>query len=209
MYKHVFLVLLAISAAAAAEEPGRQLVTQGNDRGAPACAVCHGADGAGNPVAGFPRLSGQPAAYLAKQLGDFAAGRRANPVMEPIAKALDAKDVAAVSAYFAALPAPATEVVGRAERPPVDAGERLALRGDWEHGIPECVTCHGPGGVGVGDHFPRLAGQYAGYIAGQLKAWQAGSRRNDPEALMTSVAKRLDDAQIQAVADYFARLARP
>lgn len=209
MRKVFFLMLLlagGTATAGALEDGGRLLVEQGNDRGAVACAGCHGVDGAGMDAAGFPRLSGLPSSYLAKQLMDFASGRRSSPVMAPIAKALDGQEIKAASDYYAALPAPQTLVTGRAERPVAGDGEQLALRGDWPRGIPECVSCHGPGGVGVGDPFPRLAGQHASYLANQLRAWQAGERRNDPADLMSGIAKRLDEKQVKAVAEYFAHL---
>lgn len=208
MRKVFYLMLLACGTATAGalEDGGRLLVEQGNDRGAVACAGCHGVDGAGMAAAGFPRLSGLPSSYLAKQLTDFASGRRSNPVMSPIATALDRAEIVAASDYYAALPVQPTQVTGRAERPVAGDGEQLALRGDWPRGIPECVSCHGPGGVGVGDPFPRLAGQHASYLANQLRAWRAGERRNDPANLMAGIAQRLDETQIKAVAEYFAHL---
>lgn len=208
MRKVFFLMLLAggTAAAGATEVSGRDLVERGNERGAVACAGCHGVDGAGLDAAGFPRLSGLSSGYLVKQLADFASGRRSSPIMAPIAKALDSAEIKAASDYYAALPAPPTKVTGRAERPVAGDGEQLALRGDWPRGIPECVSCHGPGGVGVGDPFPRLAGQHASYLANQLRAWQVGDRRNDPADLMSGIAKRLDETQIKAVAEYFAHL---
>jgi len=207
--KIILLVLLFASVAAKADPSdasGRLLVEQGNNRGAVACAGCHGVDGAGLDAAAFPRLAGLSAAYLAKQLHDFASGRRANPIMEPIAKALDQAEILAAGAYYAALPVKPTRVTGRAERAMAGAGEQLALRGDWPRGVPECVSCHGPGGVGVGDDFPRLAGQHAAYLVNQLKAWQLGERKNDPAHLMSGIAVRLEETQIKAVADYFAHL---
>src|SRR5699024_5747688 len=69
---------------------------------------------------------------------------------------------------------------------------------------PACEQCHGPGGIGVGAHFPPLAGQPAKYLAGQLKAWKQGKRHNDPLALMVHIAKKLNSADIDAVASWFA-----
>ena len=60
------------------------------------------------------------------------------------------------------------------------------------------------GGSGVGANFPPLAGQPAAYIAAQLRAWQQGTRRNDPLQLMQHVAKQLTPQEIQAVAGWFA-----
>jgi cytochrome c553 len=56
----------------------------------------------------------------------------------------------------------------------------------------------------VGANFPPLAGQPAAYIAAQLRAWQQGTRRNDPLQLMQHVAKQLTPQEIQAVAGWFA-----
>ena len=86
-------------------------------------------------------------------------------------------------------------------------GQTLALRGAWERNIPECVSCHGPGGAGVGSAFPPLANQPAHYLAGQLNAWRAGLRRNDPSDLMGHIAKAMTEEEVTAVAEYFATVA--
>lgn len=72
--------------------------------------------------------------------------------------------------------------------------------------MPACVSCHGPGGKGIGAVFPALAGQHASYIKAQLEAWKNGTRRNDPNNLMKVVADRLTDEEVQAVSEYFATL---
>ncbi len=188
---------------------GQQIATQGNDRGATACQACHGPDGMGNAAAGFPRLAGLNSEYLNRQLQDYQSGARSNPVMQPIASALDQTEKAAVSTYYAeqdAIPAP---LIGRADRIPQSLGERLATRGAWERGIPECMSCHGPGGAGVGAVFPRLAGQHASYIVQQLTAWKQGTRTNDPNQLMGPVAEKLTEDESAAVGDYFSRLGTP
>ena len=166
-----------------------------------ACASCHGADGGGQ--ASFPRLAGMNAAYLLKQLQDFDSGSRGNAVMKPIATALSPADRNAMANYYAELPTPAALA---AAVPATDAnpGARLATRGMWSKGVPACVQCHGPGGVGVGANFPAIAGQPSGYIASQLQAWQKGTRKNDPLELMQHLSRSLTDAEIKAVSDWFA-----
>ena len=84
------------------------------------------------------------------------------------------------------------------------AGAVLATRGDWSRGVPGYEQCHGPGGIGVGAHFPPLAGQPAVYIEAQLKAWQSGSRHNDPLQLMQHLSTALGAQDIDAVAAWFA-----
>src|SRR5690554_8178704 len=70
-------------------------------------------------------------------------------------------------------------------------GQQLAERGDWSQYIVSCKSCHGPANRGAGDVFPSIAGQHAGYIETQLKAWKEGTRKNDPQDLMGSIARRM------------------
>ena len=171
--------------------------------GATACVACHGADGMGLAPAGFPRLAGISADYLSKQLHDFQSGKRVSPVMQPLAKALTDQEITSVTGTIAAMPAPAVPAINRS-RMPASLGETLALRGAWDRQIPECVSCHGPGGVGVGSAFPPLANQPALYLTAQLNAWRDGTRKNDPNDLMGHIAKAMTEDEIKAVADYFA-----
>ena len=76
------------------------------DRNVPACASCHGVRGQGLPAA-FPRLAGQHARYVAAQLREFRAGRRASDPsaqMRVVAAGLSDADMEAVAQYVAALP---------------------------------------------------------------------------------------------------------
>ncbi|KAB5619776.1 cytochrome c [Pseudomonas parafulva] len=200
------LLILAWPAAHAVD--GQKIFTQGGQNpAAMACLGCHGPDGKGIAAAGFPRLSGLSAGYLSKQLEDFRSGSRKQPVMEPLAKALSDEEIRSVSAWLAEQPS--DPVTGsRRQQMASDPTERLALYGDWSRQIPGCVQCHGPGGAGVGEHFPPLAGQPATYLVAQLNAWRDGSRRNDPNQLMVGVAKAMTDAEVTAIADYFAHAAR-
>lgn len=188
--------LLAFAGSASAADPAT-LVRTGTADLAP-CASCHGAAGEGQ--AAFPRLAGLDATYLARQLEDFAAGRRANALMAPIAKALAAADRQALAQYYARLPLPPASAAAGDD----PTGKRLALHGAWAKGVPACVQCHGPGGRGVGAAFPALAGQSAAYIGAQLKAFRDGMRTNDPQQLMRTPASKLTDDEIDAVARWFA-----
>jgi len=195
------LALLAPLVAGATD--AAKIVKQGNGKGAAPCMACHGVDGGGMEVTGYPRLAGLDAGYLQRQLDDFANGMRANPVMQPNASALSEDERTALANYYSAMPLPARLAKPVAAKPDA-AGERLATRGDWSRELPGCVQCHAPGGVGVGANFPPLAGQPAAYIEAQLRAWQQGTRHNDPLALMQHVAKQLTPQEIQAVAGWFA-----
>lgn len=170
------------------------------------CVACHQADGMGMNVPGgesWPRLAGMNADYLAKQLHDFTSGRRENMTMMPFANMLDDQQIADVAAYYSQME-PTGADGGEVEDEVLVRGEQLAQRGDWDEYIVSCKSCHGPGNQGVGDVFPGIAGQQAGYIEDQLHAWQNGTRSNDPQDLMVSIAQRMSDEDIHAVAAWLA-----
>jgi len=180
---------------------GTVIAAQGTAAGAPGCAQCHAFNGASDGSGAFPRIAGQSAYYLTKQLRDFSSGVRANAVMSPIAKALTASDVADVAAYYAALDAPFLPL-SKPDAALVKAGEELAKVGSASKRIQACDNCHGPGGAGEPPALPYLAGQYAPYIAFELRMWQRGFRKSSPNE-MAVVAKKLNDKEITALAAYY------
>lgn len=199
------LALLLIAGAAWAAPPdAATIAAKGNGNGAPACASCHGRDGAGQAAAGYPRLAGLDAAYLERQLDSFTDGTRDVPAMTTIAEALTAAERHALAGYYSHMPIPPAAAKGAAEPSDDKRGEELATRGMWSKQVPGCVKCHGPHGVGVGANFPPLAGQPATYIANQMHDWQQGKRRNDPLGLMQHVASALSESDIEAVSEWFA-----
>lgn len=205
----VSLFLMASPVWADGVAEGREIATAGGG-GVIACATCHGASGEGMAAAGFPYLAGQGATYLTEQLQNFASGERHNPVMEPIAKAMTPAQIAAVSSYFAQLPKPfdaaaLSNIVDTYPDKSVE-GAWVANRGDWDNNIPACIQCHGPGGVGVGTRFPALAGLPANYLRQQLNDWKGEKRPDGPLSVMGDIARRMSEAQIGAVSDYFAAL---
>lgn len=181
---------------------GQAIAAQG---GAQACVTCHGSAGQGTPREGIPALAGLPRAYLAAQLQAYAGGTRENAVMQPVAARLDARARADVAAYYAQLDRD-TRAAPEGNMALLQRGGALAATGmrPGSDPVTACSSCHGAGASGV----PRLAGQPAGYIAAQLRAWQAGRRRNDPLGVMISVAEALADPDVDAVAAYYAALRR-
>jgi cytochrome c553 len=180
---------------------GAVIAAQGTAAGAPGCAQCHAFNGASDGTGAFPRIAGQSSEYLAAQLRDFAVNVRANAIMSPIAKALTAADVDDVAAYYAALDAPFLPL-RKPDPALVKSGEQLAKVGNEARGIPGCDNCHGPGGAGEPPAIPYLAGQYAPYIATELRMWQRGYRKNSPD-MMAGVAKLLNDQEIASLAAYY------
>jgi cytochrome c553 len=170
------------------------------------CASCHGAAGLGNAAAGFPALAGMSSTYIEHQLYDFKHGTRDNEIMKNMAIGLNGAQRKAIGDYYAALKVPAAK---EPDPLPNGLGAEIAMNGDWGNkttGLPSCDSCHGPYGVGVGDEFPRLAGQPKAYLAAQLNDWRSGSRKNGPLHLMSYVASKLTPAQIEAVAGYYSKL---
>ena len=167
------------------------------------CAACHGAGG-NSAIAANPKLAGQVPEYTQKQLGNFKStggkkAERENPVMGGMAAGLSDQDMRDVAAYFAAQqPKP-----GTARHPEtLEQGRTIWRAGDLAKGLPACAGCHGAAGAGLPVQYPRLAGQYPEYIEAQLKAFRAGERRNDANKMMQSIASKMSDPEIRAVADY-------
>jgi cytochrome c553 len=175
----------------------------------PPCEACHGAHGEGMAAAHVPRIAGQSAEYLRKQLDDYANGSRDNPVMKNFAKALSERQRNQFAARYASMSAPldphftAIDAVQRAR------GHQLAFQGDEQRRVPACNSCHGPDGVGVLHAAPYLAGQSADYLTSAMKAFQQDTRKNDAGELMRSVAKLLSDADVAAVSVYYANVNFP
>ncbi len=159
------------------------------------CAACHGADG--NSVSPqFPKLAGQNAGYIVRELERFKSGERKNPIMAGMAAGLSAQDMQNLAAWFSSQ----TVKTGEADPSLVKVGETLYRGGDQATGIPACLACHGPDGSGNEPMpIPALAGQHADYVVTQLQAFAAGARKSP---MMDPIASRLTSAQMQAVASY-------
>ncbi|HEX7635368.1 MAG TPA: c-type cytochrome [Noviherbaspirillum sp.] len=209
--KSLFVAMLAVSSIAyAAEEKkapkadpakGEALYTNGDSiRNIPACVSCHGAAG-NSTIVQNPKLAGQHEAYIAKQLADFKTPQRNNPVMSTIAKSLTDDDIKNLAAFLDKQ----TPKQGAAKnKDTVEFGKKIFRAGIVDKSVPACAGCHGPSGDGIPAQFPRLAGQHQDYTSAQLTTFRSGARKNSPQ--MTTIAKRMSDDEIQAVADYVAGL---
>ncbi len=167
-----------------------------------ACAACHGADG-NSMIPTNPSLAAQHADYIAKQLAEFKAGTRANAIMAGMAAGLTPETMADLGAYFARQKA---KPGGARDAALVEAGRKLYRGGDAARGLPACSSCHSPSGAGIPAQYPRLAGQHQEYTVAQLKAFKAGERANDSSAMMRSIAAKLTDQEMAALAEYTAGL---
>ncbi|HMK87173.1 MAG TPA: c-type cytochrome [Steroidobacteraceae bacterium] len=162
------------------------------------CQACHGANGnSTNPE--WPSLASLGADYIAEQLQNFKDGKRANPIMAPMAAPLSAQDMADLAAYFDSLPNTGLE----ADPSLRQAGEKLYRGGDKARGIPACTACHGPTGRGNEPaKFPALRGEQSVYTARQLDNYATGARPPGPGGIMPAIAKRLTAEDIRNVSSY-------
>jgi cytochrome c553 len=198
--KRIFWVLLstaslcAVQPASAAGDPA-----EGKQK-AESCGGCHGADGNGAaPI--FPKLAGQHASYLSKQLHDFKKERRPEPTMTAMALALSDDDIADIGAFYAKQPVQVDQAK------PNERGQTLYFAGNPDSGVPACSGCHGPEGRGNEPAgFPALRGQYSAYLSKTLHDFRGKARYNDTNEMMRSVAGRLSDDGVTAVSEYIAAL---
>ena len=167
------------------------------------CQECHGLDGISSSPS-FPKLAGQYAGYIEKQLKDFQSGRRQHPVMNAMADGLSEDDVIDIATYFASVPTMKGDGTGT---------HQLALdiftHGDIAKGIPPCQSCHGEAGKGKAtpnEIHPVIGGQHAIYLREQLRNWRSGSRHNSPDGIMNIIAKSLTDADIETLSEYISGL---
>jgi cytochrome c553 len=190
----VAAVLIAAAPAGAADEKRVEEIVQGK------CFLCHGVDGeSSSPV--FPRLSGQNAAYVARQLADYRSGKRRSTAMQPMVEDLTAADFAALGAWYASRPTQVHEV---ADPELAQVGRFVYLRGNPYSGVAACATCHGPAGQGT-ETLPRVAGQHAQYTENQLRQFDKRERTND-NAVMHAIASKLTELEVKAVASYLSGL---
>jgi cytochrome c553 len=172
------------------------------------CFACHMADGNGiSQVPTQPKLAGQHADYLFKQMKEFKSWEskppvRQNPSMNAMIDGLNEADMRAMSIYLSSQklqPAFAREAN-------VETGKRIWRAGIAAKGVPACAACHGPAGLGLPAQFPALAGQFPEYLEAQLKAFRDGVRTNDSANMMQSIALKMTDPEIKAISDYAAGL---
>ncbi|MEL7309919.1 MAG: cytochrome c4 [Pseudomonadota bacterium] len=166
------------------------------------CAACHGADGNSlNPQ--WPSLAGQHENYIVQQLEYFKAGERNNVLMNSQAAGLSEQDMKDLAAYFSSQTPVVREVADPAT---TDVARRLYRGGDDERGIPACIACHGPGGDGnPGVPYPVIGGQHATYTAISLRAYADDDEKRsnvDTQNIMTTIALKLEPAEIDALASY-------
>lgn len=203
--------MLAASSVAYANQPaaatkpdavkGEALYTNGDAaRGIVACVSCHGAAG-NSTITVNPKLAAQHDAYLVKQLTDFNSPARNDAVMSTFAKTMNADDIKNLAAY---LSVQKSKPGAAKNKDIVELGKQIYRGGIAEKNVPACAGCHSPNGAGLPAQFPRIAGQHQDYTFAQLTKFRTEVRKNS--AQMATIAKRMSDDEMKAVADYVAGL---
>jgi cytochrome c553 len=194
MKLHALLLLLAALPLHAADLVKAEEIVMGR------CFICHGANGESSSPA-FPRLAGQNAAYVVRQLGDYQSGKRKSSTMQPMVEGLSGADMQALGAWFEQQ---ATQAHAVADPELADVGRFVYRRGNPFSGVAACATCHGQDAQGTAT-LPRLAGQHAQYTENQIKQFNRRERTND-NAVMHGIASQLSELETKAVAAYLSGL---
>ena len=183
-------LLGACGAWAQADEARAKKIVMGS------CFICHGAEGESSSEI-FPRLAGQHAQYIAKQLENFKSGKRKSSAMGDMVAKITSEDMQALGRYF--------EKQQHAPVTPKDTalaavGREIYHQGNKLSGVPACASCHGPEAKGT-VALPRLAGQFAIYTETQLKQFSKRERTND-NAVMHAIVSKMTELEMVSVAEY-------
>lgn len=199
MRKRLFAVVLILASSFVVAAPGDP---QAGETKSAVCAACHGLDGNSSDPQ-FPKIAGQHADYAARHLALFKSGERESAVMQGIASTLSEQDMADLGAYFSTKKVSA----GTADESLVALGASLYRGGSRVQGVPSCMGCHGPSGLGnPASKYPAIGGQHASYSQLQLERFRAGTVYGKDDypnkTIMAQVAKTLTDADILALSSY-------
>ena len=163
------------------------------------CHGCHKADAAGVTDGAYPRLTGQLASVIIKQVTDVRAGVRINPKMQPFSAdhAVSPQGIADIAAFLAGVES--TRENGKGAGDFQARGKKL-----YEQG--RCAKCHGRSGEGNGDkYYPVIAAQHYGYLKEEMEYIQKGIRGNSHPDMVKAI-KNYTHRDIEAMADYLSRL---
>lgn len=203
------LALSAIVSTAASAQADKSTDMAKGQALAGVCSGCHGVDGV-SPIPTQPSLAGMSWQYIAKQLRHYKSGQRDNAIMKGFAATLSDADMKVLGVYFSSMKG---RPIGTKDEKLAKTAERLYRAGDAARGIPACAGCHSPTGAGIPALYPRVGGQHAEYTLAQLTAFRTGARgtaskedSNPTGKMMMTIAGKLTEAEIKALAEYTAGL---
>ena len=170
------------------------------------CEGCHGPGGQGTQPM-FPRLAGQRAHYLYREMSKFRDGKRKGTLMQVFLSGLQNSQIAALATYLSGLRrVPDTG----ADEPLEESGRLLYNAGNIIRNLPACATCHDGEGQrqshsdGV-PPIPVLKWQHAAYLEDQLNRFVKGTRLPG-QAPRHPFASHLNAAEIHSVSVYLSRV---
>jgi cytochrome c553 len=162
------------------------------------CQGCHGEEGIS--IEGMaPKLAGQYAKYIEKQVRNFQSGVRVHEIMSAVAQTVSDDDLTDIAAYFA------SREKMKGDGHDNELGKKLFLHGDMSRMMVACVNCHGVNGKGKSPDnpvFPVIGGQHKDYLRGQLINFRDGDRGNSPGGVMNIITQKLTNEELDALADY-------
>jgi len=163
-----------------------------------ACGACHAADG-NSEIGNFPKLAGQNAKYLIKQMVEIQSGARSVPEMAGQLNGKNEQDLEDLAAYFSSKKI----LGGKTAADQLELGQSIYRSGIPAKQVAACTACHGAKGQGLSTAgFPALGGQHAAYTQKQLQSFRTSVRDNDTNGMMRDIAARLSDVEIKAVSSY-------
>jgi len=175
------------------------------------CQGCHGEDGNSiDPL--VPKLAGQYAKYIAKQLRNYQAGLRTHQIMNAMAATISDEELSDIASYFANQPKmqgkeqPKMQGKGPVEN---EQGKNLFLKGRISKMVVACVNCHGVGGKGLTPNtsmFPVIGGQHKAYLLKQLLDFKKDERFNSPNSIMNRIVRSLSNEELDILAEYVSGL---
>jgi cytochrome c553 len=177
-----------------------------------ACVACHAATG-NSILPMWPKIAGQSASYIIKQLQDFKTKQRSEPQMAPMVEPLSMQDIEDLAAYFSSQ----SIQLGSGKQELMTMGKKVYDKGNIDNRVIACKGCHGLNGEGnlpllqsIGAlpvvEAPAFSSQHATYIVKQLKAFKDETRNNDVGRVMRNISAGMTDQEMEAVAEYIASL---
>lgn len=198
----ICLFLLLLPTLALADHHGGP-IKAGKEK-AQICIACHGVGGnSNNPE--WPNLSQQSKRYLIDQLHMFRDGIRKNALMNAQAMNLSDQDIIDLASYYNSLQGKKGKV--QAGEKIIRLGESIYRGGILDRGIPACISCHGPKGLGIDrTGYPKISGQHSAYLLNRLKNYKEGYDDkhliSKNYSIMSSISFKLSNIEMKGLSEY-------
>ena len=167
------------------------------------CTACLSIETSNNPE--WPNLSQQSKKYLIEQLHAFRGGVRNNALMSSQAMGLSDQDIIDIASYYNSIPYKKGKIESSDED--IELGQSIYRGGIYDRGVPACISCHGPKGLGIDRAgYPKLSGQHSVYTINRLKNYKEGyDDRNSVSknySIMSAISFKLSNLEMKALSEY-------